>query len=124
MISARTISIRLNISANYVGQGWAALMGLIFLPVYIQYLGMAAFGLIGFHATLHAWLSFAGNILGPVVNREVARFSADEIDTQIFWNKLRSLEWIGIFCSIGISLFLLLASKPIAEYWLQTGTIP
>jgi len=85
---------------------------------------MAAFGLIGFHATLHAWLSFAGNILGPVVNREVARFSADEIDTQIFWNKLRSLEWIGIFCSIGISLFLLLASKPIAEFWLQTGTIP
>ena len=95
MYFAHKASIQWNIAANYFGQGWTALMGLIFLPVYIQYLGMAAFGLIGFHATLHAWLSFAGNVLGPVANREVARFSADPKENQVIWNRLRSLEWFG-----------------------------
>ncbi len=84
---------------------------------------MAAFGLIGFHATLHAWLSFAGNILGPVVNREVARLATDTRDAQVFWNKLRSMELIGISCSTGVSIFLLLASRPIADFWLQTSTV-
>ena len=42
MYFAHKASIQWNIVANYFGQGWTALMGLIFLPVYIQYLGMAA----------------------------------------------------------------------------------
>lgn len=39
--------LKRNLIANYLGQGWTALMGLAFIPLYIRYLGIEAYGLIG-----------------------------------------------------------------------------
>ena len=36
-----------NLLANYIGQIWTALIGLAFVPVYVNYLGVEAYGLIG-----------------------------------------------------------------------------
>lgn len=36
-----------NLIANYLGQGWTVLMSLAFVPVYIKYLGLESYGLIG-----------------------------------------------------------------------------
>ena len=41
------MSLKKNFVANYFGQGWQALMGLAFVPVYIRYLGIESYGLIG-----------------------------------------------------------------------------
>ena len=30
------MSIRRNVIANYLGQGWAAVMGLAFVPIYVE----------------------------------------------------------------------------------------
>ena len=46
--------LKRNLIANYLGQGWTALMGLAFIPLYIQYLGIEAYGLIGLFALLIA----------------------------------------------------------------------
>ena len=32
-------------------------MGLVFVPVYIKYLGIESYGLIGFFASLQAWFA-------------------------------------------------------------------
>ncbi|MBS1199036.1 MAG: polysaccharide biosynthesis protein, partial [Proteobacteria bacterium] len=39
--------LRRNLIANYLGQGWAAIMGMAFVPLYIKYLGVESYGLIG-----------------------------------------------------------------------------
>ncbi|MDE2320337.1 MAG: hypothetical protein KGL31_00215 [candidate division NC10 bacterium] len=44
--------VKRNIVANTLGKGWSMLMGLVFVPLYIKFLGMEAYGLIGFFATL------------------------------------------------------------------------
>ena len=53
--------LKRNIIANFAGQGWAALMALAFVPLYIKFLGIEAYGLIGFFAMLpwviSGWLS-------------------------------------------------------------------
>jgi len=36
------LSLKKNLFANYLGQGWTALMGLAFVPAYINYLGIKA----------------------------------------------------------------------------------
>lgn len=118
------MSLKKNILANYLGQGWVALMGLAFIPIYIKYLGMEAYGLIGFHATLHAWLSFAGNILGPVANREVARLSSNSGDHQTILDRLRSLEWVGLGCAVGVISLLGLTSQLISKSWIGSTAIP
>ena len=48
-------------------------MGFVFVPVYISYLGIEAYGLIGLFATLQAWLSLLDLGLSPTLNREMAR---------------------------------------------------
>ena len=44
--------LKKNIAANFAGSVWQALMGLIFIPIYIKFMGIEAWGLIGFFATL------------------------------------------------------------------------
>ena len=48
--------LKKNLIANYVGNAWSALMSLLFVPGYIQYIGIEAYGLIGLFAMLQAWL--------------------------------------------------------------------
>ncbi|MCK7491684.1 MAG: hypothetical protein MZW92_08325 [Comamonadaceae bacterium] len=46
--------VRRNVVANFAGQLWSALMGVVFIPVYIHLLGLEAFGLVAFYVTLQA----------------------------------------------------------------------
>ena len=46
--------LKRNLIANYNGQGWTALMGLAFVPLYSKYLGIESYGLIGLFAVLTA----------------------------------------------------------------------
>jgi O-antigen/teichoic acid export membrane protein len=50
-------SLRMNVVANYIGQATRALIGLAFIPLYIKYLGIEAYGLIGMFAVLQTWLA-------------------------------------------------------------------
>ena len=42
------MSIKRNAIANYVGQIYLTLSGILVVPLYIQHLGMEAYGLVGF----------------------------------------------------------------------------
>jgi len=42
--------------ANFAGTGWAALMQIVCIPLYIKFMGIEAYGLIGFYLVLQAML--------------------------------------------------------------------
>lgn len=46
-LARRVTMLKRNVIANYLGQGWRVLMSLAFVPLYIKYLGIEAYGLIG-----------------------------------------------------------------------------
>ena len=46
------MSLKGNLVSNFLGQGWTALMGVAFIPVYVQQLGLEGYGLIGFASVL------------------------------------------------------------------------
>ena len=48
-----TTSLKANIIANFVGNGWSALISIIFIPQYLKYIGAEGYGLIGIFASLH-----------------------------------------------------------------------
>lgn len=105
--SNEVASVRINVIANYLGQGWVALMGLAFVPIYIKYLGMEAYGLIGIFAVLQVSLTVLDMGMAPTLNREMARFTAGAHSPQSIWDLLRSLEVIcfGIAMLIGMSVW-------------------
>lgn len=94
-------------------------MGLAFIPLYIQYLGVEAYGLIGFYAVMQAWLTLFDMGITQTLNREMARFTAGAHTPQSIHDLLRSLEVISVVLAIVICLLVWLSSNFIATHWLN-----
>ena len=67
--------LKLNLGANFVGKGWSALMGIVFIPLLIEFMGVESYGLVGIFTTLQAVLVLMDMGLTTTLNREIARYS-------------------------------------------------
>lgn len=112
-------SLRVSAIANYLGQGWSALMGIAFLPLYVEALGVEAYALIGFFAVLQAWMGLLDLGLTPTLNREMARLRAGSHTGQSIRDLLRSLELVcGTLVAVAIAV-LWLSAGWLATHWLN-----
>lgn len=118
------MSLKKNTIANYLGQGWIALMGLAFVPVYIRYLGVEAWGLVGFMSMMQAWFTLLDMGLTPTLSREMARFQAGEHSAQFIRNLLRSLEVIYSGVAVAVIGLAFLAAPWVAVHWLNAVQLP
>ena len=108
-----------NIVANYLGQVWSGIMAISFLPVYIDYLGVESYGLIGLFVVLQSLLLLLDMGITPTLNREMARFNAGEHSAHSIRVLLRSLEIICLCIAIFIIVSIWLSSDYIATGWLK-----
>jgi O-antigen/teichoic acid export membrane protein len=120
----RPTSLKKNVAANYLGQGWGALMALAFVPLYIRFLGIESYGLIGIFAILQAWLSMLDLGMRPALGREMARFTGGAHDAQSIRNLLRSVEVIGFATASLVALGIWAASGWLASDWLTAKNLP
>jgi O-antigen/teichoic acid export membrane protein len=117
------MSVKKNIIANFIGQGWTAIMGLIFLPMYIDYLGMESFGLIGIFVIMQAWMALLDMGMMPTLNREMALFTAGEHTPQSIRELLYTLEIICYSLAVLISLIMWLSSDYLASDWIKADSL-
>jgi O-antigen/teichoic acid export membrane protein len=113
-----------NLIANSLGQGWVALMGLAFIPLYIKYLGIEAYGLIGLFSLLQVWLSLLDMGMTPTLGREMSRFTAGSHTAESIRDLLRSIEIIALVISVLIGAGIALSANWIAGSWLQVEALP
>lgn len=118
------MSLKKNVIANYLGQGWSGLIGLAFVPLYIKYLGIEAYGLIGIFALLQAWLTLLDMGMTPTLNREMARFTAGAHTPQSIRDLLRSLEIVCFGVAALIGGLVWAASGWLAADWLRADKLP
>jgi O-antigen/teichoic acid export membrane protein len=115
--------VRTNFFANLAGSGWTALVGLACTPLYIRFLGMEAYGLIGFYFMLQGVIQILDLGLSPTVNREMARYSVLPGKAGEARDFVRTLEvgyWaIGIL--IGCAVWY--GAPYIAAHWIKSGNI-
>jgi len=114
---------RKNLLAGISSSVWTALVGLAVIPLYLKYLGLESYGLIGFFATLQALLVLLDLGIAPTINREVARYSVSKniSDAGSLLHSLAIIYW-GIGLLIALVFFIM--SPLIAEYWLQSNKLP
>ena len=108
-----------NLLAGLANSIWSALVGLAVVPFYLKYLGIEAYGLIGFFATTQAVLSLLDMGMAPTINREVARCSASG-SLQEAGKLLHTLAVVYWSMAAMIALLVVLLAPWIAEYWLQS----
>tara|TARA_R110002167_G_scaffold14301_1_gene58231 strand:- start:8193 stop:9713 length:1521 start_codon:yes stop_codon:yes gene_type:complete len=118
------MSLKLNIISNYASQIYVSLIGIIMVPLYIKYMGVEAYGLVGFFAMLQAWFVLLDFGLTPTISREVARFSAGFMDALSFRRLYRAISIIFFTIALIGGGGLLLLSSMIARDWLNAVTIP
>jgi O-antigen/teichoic acid export membrane protein len=114
--------IGVGLLAGLVNSCWAALVGFLVVPQYLKYLGVEAYGLIGFFAMMQAMLSLLDMGMAPTMNREVARHSAlgtiKEVRTLLH---TLSILYLGVALLIAIAIYLL--APFLALHWLKSGKI-
>ena len=113
------MSLKKNVIANFLGQGWTGLMALGFIPVYIKYLGVESYGLIGVFVALQAWLVLLDFGMTPTINREMARYTAGSHTSQSIGNLLRSLEVVCFMMAVVMVLVIYSLSSWLATDWLK-----
>lgn len=106
-------------AANYLGQGWRAVISLAFVPVYIRYLGIEAYGLIGIYTMFQAWMGLMDMGMRPALTREMARFSAGGVDVQNIRDLLRTVEIVALLTATAASAVIWAASRWLATDWFK-----
>lgn len=98
-------------------------MSFAFIPLYIKYLGIEAYGLIGIFGILQAWLLLLDGGLKPSLVREMARFKAGAHEVDQIRDLLRTVEVVGIAIAMAIALSLWTASDWLSHNWISTDNL-
>jgi len=115
----KTTSLKANIVANFVGNGWSALIGLIFVPIYLKYIGAEGYGLIGIFASLQIVLSLLDSGLSTTLNKELSRLSVLPSMEQKMQNIVKTLGGIYWLVALVAGIIAISISPLLAKYWVQ-----
>ncbi len=112
-------SLRGNITANLLGRGWAGLISLIFLPLYLRYLDIESYGLVGLQTSLVALFSVLDFGLSTAINREFAASATRPGSIEEMRPVLTTLEVIYWGLALVAGGVTAAGSGLIATHWIQ-----
>jgi O-antigen/teichoic acid export membrane protein len=115
--------LRRNAAANLAGRASVTLLGIVFIPLYLKFLGIEAYGLVGFFATLQAVFGLLDLGLSATVNRELARMSAGADRRAEQRTLLRTLESCYWAISLTVGLLVLALAPAIAHHWVNASRL-
>lgn len=116
-------SVVYNLLANYGTTISGSLLSLLFTPLYIYYLSIEAYGVIGFIASLMVFLNFMDLGIGQTVNREMAKFHRDNTQVNYLNNLVFSLQTVYITIGILCSLIVIIAAPFLGTKWFNAESL-
>ncbi len=102
----------------------AAILGIVFVPIYLRYLSVEMYGIIGFFSSIQAFLFLLDGGISPTLNREVARLSVFPEKAQELRDLSRTLEILCWAIGFLVCIIALIGAPIAANYWLQSENIP
>ncbi len=109
-----------NIIANIAGKAWTFVSIYLFIPFYINILGVEAYAIISFYATLQTFLTLADVGLTATLNREFAKATSTDFYRA---NLLRTFENLYLFLAILISCITIIFAPQITARFLKSEII-
>lgn len=115
------MALKKNILANYIGQFYVIIIGIVMVPYYLKYLGAEAYGLVGFFALMQSWMSLLDMGFSPTLSREVAKVLGNrrEQDIKNFTSLFKSLEFLFMIVAILVTICIVVLSDWISSNWLK-----
>ncbi|MDP2562110.1 lipopolysaccharide biosynthesis protein [Psychrobium sp. 1_MG-2023] len=119
----RTPSLKKNVAFNYIGQLYVTFIGILILPIFLQYMGPEAYGLVGFFTLIQAWLSLLDVGMTPTLGREIARLKNKAEEHWRLLTVVNSLEITFTVIALIASITLFMAKDWIVSDWLTVETL-
>lgn len=114
--------IQRNILANFLGRAWGFAAVYLFVPVYLRFLGIDGYGLVGFYSTLLGVIAFADMGFTATLNREMARHSGTGSAAGMR-DLLRTYELTYGAISTVVALVIWSLAPAIAGRWLHSTVL-
>jgi O-antigen/teichoic acid export membrane protein len=115
--------LKRNILANFIGNAWTGLMSLVFVPLYIHFIGIEAYGLMGIYTALLGLFALFDMGLSSTLNREIARLAVQEDKAQDMRDLVRTLEIPYWLAGLVIAAIVFVSSPLIAYHWVKVKTL-
>lgn len=114
--------VRHALAASLTSKAIVALLGLLAIPLYVDYLGLDAYGLVGFFASVQAVVSFLDFGLPATLTRALASRQGKEGDaaTTVTHDLVRTFELAYLAMTVLACSAVLLAAPWLAAHWLQS----
>ncbi len=113
------MSLARHFVATVASRAYLTVLGLLVLPLYMQRMGMEAYGLVVLFSTLQVWFQLLDLGLTATLAREAARFNAGSAPAAEFRHLLRMLERALFLAVLAAGAALYLGSEAIALRWLN-----
>ncbi|HEY3413514.1 MAG TPA: oligosaccharide flippase family protein [Armatimonadota bacterium] len=115
--------IRQNIISNVIARIWGVISVYLFVPLYLKFLGIDAYGLVGFYSTLVAVFAFADMGFSATLNRQMARLTVREDSAGEMRDLLRTYETTYLCISFAVGVICWALAPLIAEHWLRSKVL-
>jgi O-antigen/teichoic acid export membrane protein len=114
-----------NVMANYFSRMWSMVLGLMLTPLYVTWIGLESFGLVGVYNSIQAILAWLDVGISPTLARSLSRLSAEEAADakQEMRDLVATFGPISLLTGLVAGLALLVGS-PLIGRWINTSSLP
>jgi O-antigen/teichoic acid export membrane protein len=116
-------AIRTSLAASIAARGVGALLGLLALPIYLRFLGIEAYGVVGLFASLQAMVAFMDFGLPTTLTRQLAAAPSEPRSAAEGRDFLRTFEWVYLALAVLIAVALGALAPWVAAHWVKLGTL-
>ena len=99
-------------------------MSLAFVPLYIKFMGIESYGLVGIYVSLQSIFGLLDMGISTTLNRELAMRMPRLEKTQEMRNLVRTLEIVYWAMAITVGVVVVGISSPIVQYWVKPVVLP
>ena len=111
--------LKWNIAANYVGVAWTAAANILTVPLYVTFMGIESYGLVGFFTMLIAACSILDIGLQTTISRELALMDKLERKEQRARDLVRTLEIVSWAVAFLNAVIVCALAPSISAHWLR-----
>lgn len=115
--------LRLALTASFLSRGWAAVLSLLAVPLYLRILGVEAYGVVGIFVSLSAVVGLLDLGLGATLTREMAKLPGGQAQPPQARDIARTFELVYVGLAFLVGGLGALLAYPLAMFWVTVDTL-
>jgi O-antigen/teichoic acid export membrane protein len=117
------MGIKRNVAVGLASQFFFVVSRIVVVPVYLRFMGIEAYGLVGLFVVFTGLLQLLNLGIGSTMLRELSRMRGGAVSSATIRYHLRRSEWILSSISCGFVVLIILLAPWISSHWLHVRTI-